>query len=219
MRRSMANGAAPVPRLLISFKKARLSQLDGPLVWVPIRWITDLTCISTGRPYSIGCSRKKNFRLCLSSAASRVTRRSIDFDPMATKPLQGKVAIVTGASRNMGGAFVEMLDARQIIDLVQLVPLTVEGGYFRETYRSALAIPAAALPPEYQGSRNVSTAIYYLLTPGTFSVIHRIASDEVFHFYAGDPVQMLQLWPDGSGRVVKIGNDLAAGHLPQLVVP
>ena len=44
-------------------------------------------------------------------------------------------------------------------------------------------------------------------------------SDEVFHFYAGDPVEMLQLLPDRSGRVVVIGNDLASGHEPQVIVP
>ena len=54
-----------------------------------------------------------------------------------------------------------------------------------------------ALPGEYGGERNVSTAIYYLLTPESFSSIHRVRSDEVFHFYAGDPVEMLQLRSDG----------------------
>jgi predicted cupin superfamily sugar epimerase len=99
------------------------------------------------------------------------------------------------------------------------VPLAIEGGYFRETYRSELSLSATALPLEYGGDRNVSTAIYYLLTPDTFSTIHRVKSDEVFHFYAGDPIEMLQLDADGRGRIVTIGNDLAAGQLPQLVVP
>jgi predicted cupin superfamily sugar epimerase len=112
-----------------------------------------------------------------------------------------------------------MLTPRQIIDLLKLVPLTIEGGYFRETYRSKLTLSAAALPAEYGGERHVATAIYYLLTPDTFSVIHRVKSDEVFHFYTGDPVEMLQLYPDGSGEHVILGNDLAAGHLPQVVVP
>jgi len=112
-----------------------------------------------------------------------------------------------------------MLTAQEIIERLQLVPLTIEGGYFRETYRSALAIPAEALPSEYGGVRNVATAIYYLLTPNSFSALHRVRSDEVFHFYAGDAVEMLQLWPDGSGRVVTIGSDLAVGHAPQVVVP
>jgi predicted cupin superfamily sugar epimerase len=58
-----------------------------------------------------------------------------------------------------------------------------------------------------------------LLTPDTFSVIHRVKSDEVFHFYAGDAIEMLQLWTDGTTRCVLIHNDLAAGHEPQVIVP
>jgi predicted cupin superfamily sugar epimerase len=114
---------------------------------------------------------------------------------------------------------IEMLTARQIIESLNLRPLTIEGGYFRETYRSALSLPAAALPSRYAGDRNVSTAIYYLLTPETFSTIHRVKSDELFHFYAGDPIQMLQLWPDGMGKTLTIGNDLSAGNEPQVIVP
>lgn len=112
-----------------------------------------------------------------------------------------------------------MPTAQEVIDRLQLTPLTIEGGYFRETYRSAVIVPADSLPSEYDGQRNASTAIYYLLTPETFSAVHRVRSDEVFHFYAGDPVEMLQLWPDGDGRVVAIGNDFSAGQAPQVVVP
>jgi uncharacterized protein len=111
------------------------------------------------------------------------------------------------------------ITAEEVIRRLQLVPLTIEGGYFREIYRSNTLIPASGLPGEYGGGRNASTAIYYLLTPDTFSAIHRIKSDEVFHFYAGDPVEMLQLHADGTGRIVIIGNDLSSGHEPQLVVP
>jgi uncharacterized protein len=112
-----------------------------------------------------------------------------------------------------------MLTAQRIIDRLQLVPLTIEGGLFRESYRSQLSIPAESLPRHYTGDRSVSTAIYYLITPETFSVMHRVKSDEIFHFYAGDPVEMLQLWPNGSGRVLTIHNDLANPCEPQIVVP
>lgn len=112
-----------------------------------------------------------------------------------------------------------MLTAQHVIDRFQLAPLTIEGGYFRETYRAPLRFMPHALPPEYGGERNASTAIYYLLTPDTFSALHRVKSDEVFHFYAGDAVEMLQLWPDGHSKIVRIHNDLAAGHEPQVVVP
>lgn len=113
----------------------------------------------------------------------------------------------------------QMLTAQQIIERLQLNPLTIEGGYFRETYRAPLILPVDALPAGYVGERSASTCIYYLLTPETFSAIHRVRSDEIFHFYAGDPVEMLQLWPTGEAKAITIHNDLAAGHEPQVIVP
>jgi predicted cupin superfamily sugar epimerase len=112
-----------------------------------------------------------------------------------------------------------MLTVEALRALLGLTPHPVEGGYFVETYRSAERLPGAALPSRYAGARALGTAIYYLLTPETFSAMHRLASDEIFHFYVGDPVEMLQLWPDGSHRVVVIGPDLEAGERPQVIVP
>ena len=103
--------------------------------------------------------------------------------------------------------------------LLGLVPHPIEGGFFAETYRSGDLLPGDALPARYRGPRAAATAIYYLLTPETFSAMHRLGSDEIFHFYLGDPVEMLQLAPDGSHRVVVIGADLEAGQRPQVVVP
>src|SRR5205085_8618727 len=93
------------------------------------------------------------------------------------------------------------------------------GGYFRETYRSADLLPASALPPHYRAPRWASTAIYYLLTPDTCSALHRLGSDEVFHFYLGSPVRMLQLFPDGQGKELIFGPDLLEGQSVQVVVP
>jgi predicted cupin superfamily sugar epimerase len=110
------------------------------------------------------------------------------------------------------------MTADDVIRLLDLTPHPVEGGYFRETYRSAAMLPASALPG-YPGPRAVSTAIYYLLKPGHVSELHILPGEEVFHFYLGSPVRMLQLWPDGTGKEVTLGPDLAAGQMPQLVVP
>lgn len=107
-------------------------------------------------------------------------------------------------------------DASAIVELLGLEPHP-EGGYFRETYRSRER--AGGLDARYAGDRAVATAIYYLLTPSTFSEMHRLASDEVFHHYRGDAVEQLQLSPEGGGRVVVLGPDLAAGERPQVVVP
>jgi predicted cupin superfamily sugar epimerase len=111
------------------------------------------------------------------------------------------------------------MTAEKLKSLLNLVPLSIEGGYFAETYRSTEMISAECLQVRYSSARSVGTAIYYLLEPGTFSEIHRVASDEIFHFYLGDPVEMLQLWPDGSGKQVIIGTDIESGMAPQLVVP
>jgi len=109
---------------------------------------------------------------------------------------------------------VSELSAEDVQRLLQLQPLPEEGGLFRETYRSALRVGATG-----DEQRSAGTAIYYMLTPGEFSALHRLPGDEIFHFYLGDPVEMLQLHPDGSSRVILIGSDLAAGMQPQVVVP
>jgi len=111
-----------------------------------------------------------------------------------------------------------MLAAENIIELLHLRPHP-EGGYYRETYRADEIIPFEALPERYSGPRNFSTAIYYLLTSETRSTLHRLKSDEVFHFYMGDPVLMLLLFSDGSSRRVILGHDIKNGHTPQLIVP
>jgi predicted cupin superfamily sugar epimerase len=112
-----------------------------------------------------------------------------------------------------------MLTADKIIALLNLKPHPEEGGYFVETYRSSETISEKTLPSRYKGVRSFGTAIYYLLTPETFSAMHRLQSDEIFHFYLGDPVEMLQLWPDGSGRILILGTDITNGMKPQAVIP
>jgi predicted cupin superfamily sugar epimerase len=111
-----------------------------------------------------------------------------------------------------------MPSAAELIALLNLQPHPKEGGFFRETYRSATSLAADHLPTYYGGDRSAGTAIYYLLTPGNFSAIHRLATDEIFHFYLGSPVRMLQLDAAG-GREIVLGPDLSAGHEVQVVVP
>jgi hypothetical protein len=111
------------------------------------------------------------------------------------------------------------LTAGEVKTLLGLQPHPREGGWFVRTYEAEENLGAEAFEDRRYGSaRRTGTAIYYLLEPDTFSEMHRLKSDEVFHFYAGDAVEMLQLMPDGSGRRVVIGNDLAAGERPQVVV-
>jgi predicted cupin superfamily sugar epimerase len=111
------------------------------------------------------------------------------------------------------------LNAETIIRLLDLRPLPQEGGYYSETHRASRLTPESALGSEYIGDRNASTAIYFLITPQEYSALHILPSDEVFHFYLGDPVEMLQLHPDGSANVHTLGTDLLADMRPQVVVP
>ena len=116
------------------------------------------------------------------------------------------------------------MTAEDVKRVLGLEPHSREGGWFAESYRTAALLPAAvfagaAEPVRYDGPRRLSSAIYYLLEPGTFSEMHRLASDEVFHHYAGAAVEMLQLWPDGRVERVVIGKDLLAGQRPQVIVP
>ncbi len=105
------------------------------------------------------------------------------------------------------------MTTEEIKSLLNLQPHPVEGGSFRRTYTST------GIVERPRGARPLGTAIYYLLEPGTFSEMHVLDSDEIFHFYLGDPVEMLQLHPDGRSAVFTLGPDLAADQHVQLVVP
>lgn len=123
----------------------------------------------------------------------------------------------------------EPMTAEAIIACLGLRPLPIEGGYYAETYRAPETLAAAALPPRYPGPRSLSTSIYYLLTPTTCSILHRLRGDEVYHFYLGDPVELVLLFgdsdgdgdgaPSGRGERRILGPDLRRGERPQAVVP
>jgi predicted cupin superfamily sugar epimerase len=94
-----------------------------------------------------------------------------------------------------------------------------EGGFYRETYRAPLSLARDALGPDFAGARAASTAIYFLVPVGTFSALHRIRSDEVWHFHVGAPLTISSLSVDGARTDARLGLDLANGEAPQVVVP
>ena len=109
------------------------------------------------------------------------------------------------------------MTADQIKTLLQLEAHPVEGGFFRRTYTSQRNVEVERASGI--ATRAMGTAIYYLLEPDTFSEMHVLDSDELFHFYLGDPVEMLQLWPNGHSQIVTLGPNLEAGQHVQLLVP
>lgn len=100
--------------------------------------------------------------------------------------------------------------AEQLIARLDLAPLPHEGGFFRQTYRS---------PQTLDSGRPLGTAILFLLTPDSFSALHRLITDEVWHFLDGDPIEHLALDDAGAhGHLTTLGHGLLEGELPQLVV-
>jgi predicted cupin superfamily sugar epimerase len=97
----------------------------------------------------------------------------------------------------------------KIIKLYDLQPAGDEGGLFKLTYK--LDDPQSDVPK--------STAIFYFLNNETKSLLHKVSSDIIYHFYSGDPVTMIQLKPDGTANIVILGNDILHGQQTQVVVP
>jgi uncharacterized protein len=107
---------------------------------------------------------------------------------------------------------IDQLDADEVIDLLGMQPMATEQVVFRQVY---------AGPGTDPDGRPVSTAIVAMLTndPGSFSDLHRLPTDEVWHFYPGDPIDLLLLGPDRLSTTVRLGTDLRAGHALVHVVP
>jgi len=103
------------------------------------------------------------------------------------------------------------------IDKLKLEPHP-EGGFYRQTYRADLILPEDALPPQFAGSRAVSTAIYFLLDRENFSAFHRLRSDELWHFYIGAPLVVHVIDENGAYSEISLGNNPEAGEVLQAVV-
>ncbi|WP_313755775.1 cupin domain-containing protein [Tissierella sp.] len=101
-----------------------------------------------------------------------------------------------------------MSKVNEIIKLLELEPLEREGGLFKSTYRS----------PGKADGKDMGSAIFFMLTGGAYSHLHRLPTDEVYHFYSGDPVELLELLPDGSSNRVVLGGDILNGQKVQYVV-
>ena len=104
-----------------------------------------------------------------------------------------------------------MKTAKELIDFLGLQPLPGEGGYYKETHRSEVGFPGT--------NKHASTAIYYLLTPSCTSILHRLPTEEIYHFYGGTPVELVLVSPTFEISRVTLGSDLLAGQIVQYRVP
>jgi len=105
-----------------------------------------------------------------------------------------------------------------IIDKLKLQPHP-EGGYYRETYRSKGTISPECIGNNYDGDRNFSTCIYYLLASGSFSAFHRIKQDEGWHFYDGSPVELHLITETGEYLNIALGRNFDMDETPQFIIP
>ncbi len=111
-----------------------------------------------------------------------------------------------------------MKNASYWINSLNLLPHP-EGGYYKESYRSSGEIKNSTLPESFIGNRAFSTAIYFLLEKGNFSAFHRIKSDELWHYYDGDPIAIHVINNDGTLVTHMLGMQPHKGLFPQITIP
>ena len=108
--------------------------------------------------------------------------------------------------------------ANELIEKLKLIRHP-EGGYYRELYRSDEVMSQQGLPGRYTGDRSFSTAIYFMLTHEDVSKFHKIKSDELWHFYTGDPLDIYLINDTGTVEIKRLGIDFTKEESPQIVIP
>ena len=116
---------------------------------------------------------------------------------------------------------VDKATIQKIRDHFQFIPLPVEGGFYKQSYKATDLLAESVLPAGCTGPHPLGTALlyFYIDDPDCFSAIHRLPLDETYHFYMGDPVEMLLLYPDGKSEKVILGHDVLNGQQVQYTVP
>lgn len=113
-----------------------------------------------------------------------------------------------------------MTSSKEIIERLELESMPEAGGFYRETYRDEDAgLSAEALGIKSKVRHSSGSAIYYLITQDNFSALHRISCDQIYHFYSGDLVEMIQIDEQGTLTRVILGPDILNGQSPQVVTP
>lgn len=146
-----------------------------------------------------------------SSDASDISRRHL----LGTASLAGAAAL---ASAHVQAATDSAMTAEDIRTLLDLKPHPT-CGFVRITYVSPETIPAGALPSPFEAGRPLGSALILQVTPEAHVKLHHIRNDQFYHYYLGDPVEVLMLKVDGTSALAICGPDLKAGHQLQLFIP
>jgi predicted cupin superfamily sugar epimerase len=112
----------------------------------------------------------------------------------------------------------ENITADQIRNALQLEP-NATCGFVRETYKSNFVIAPGGLPAPFQAGRPAGTALYFMVTPEAPVKLHRIDNDQLYHYYLGDPIEVLLLRENGDSELVVVGPNILGGELVQLLIP
>jgi len=110
------------------------------------------------------------------------------------------------------------LKGHEIRDLLGLEPHQTSG-YVKNTYKSPLSIAPGGLPAPFADGHPLGTALYFMVTPKAPVKLHRIKNDQLYHYYLGDPIEVLMLHENGDSSLVMLGPNLRAGQQVQLLVP
>lgn len=132
----------------------------------------------------------------------------------------GAAAAATSAAANRAAEAAPAGMAGRLIAHFNMQRIPQEGAWFAVTYTSADELDGGLLPPRYAGQAHAAGgAILAVFTTRDFSALHRLRTDEVWHFYSGAPLELLLLYPDGRGRTVTLGTNVLGGELAQFTVP
>jgi predicted cupin superfamily sugar epimerase len=130
----------------------------------------------------------------------------------------GAAAIAATPASAQGGAMHQGMSYQDVERLLDLKP-NATCGYVRVTFMSQQRIAPGGLPAPFESGRAMGSALYFMLTPQEPVKLHRIRNDQFYHYYLGDPIEVLMMLTDGSTQHHVVGPDLRAGHTVQLFIP
>jgi len=139
-------------------------------------------------------------------------------DPETGAPPVFSLDALAGPLVNPGKPMPSDITAEQIRKALKLEP-NQTCGYARETYKGALSIAPGGLPKPFETGRPVGTALFFMVTPEAPVKLHRIMNDQLYHYYQGDPIEVLLLYESGISELVVVGPNVVGGELVQLFIP